>query len=434
MTHIYDFGLVCSLGISKKEVVLSLFSASPNEMTLQEKEMYSGNKISEVSLHSDFDKYCANFSPTNTRCENLLNVALDQISDSINNIKKFIPPNRIGVVIGSSVSGMLDGENAYIHFAKTNEWPIGFDYSTQEISKPSDYVSIKLDISGPSFTVSTACSSGAKAFISAKRLLDSNICDAVIVGGVDTTSDLVRNGFDSLELLAENICDPFSNKRSNITLGEGAALFILTRTPHALSTIDSMEKLEKTNLEKQEVYISLTGFGESSDAYHMNAPDPTGDGAKIAIQEALKQANLTPDQISYVNLHGTGTILNDKMEANAISAVFSNPAPCSSTKNVTGHTLGAAGALEVGIVCLIMMHRINNNIQLPEHHIKDSFDDTLPFINIVTKENNLIPSSPHIHMMTNSFAFGGSNVSLILSSFHLPVKDFLNNNQSEFNE
>lgn len=187
-----------------------------------------------------------------------------------------------------------------------------------------------LALDGPAYTLSTACSSSARAIISGRRLIEAGLVDAAIVGGADTLSRMPINGFHSLESLSPTLCQPFGRDRAGITIGEGAGLMLLTWEPQP---------------------IALLGVGESSDAYHISAPHPQGEGAIRAINQALTDAQLTPDDVGYINLHGTATQLNDQIESMVVNALFGERVPCSSTKHLTGHTLGTAGITRRQLVC-----------------------------------------------------------------------------------
>ena len=294
--------------------------------------------------------------------------------------------NRIGVVLGSSNSGIEEGENAITHQNATGDLPSNYRYEQQEYGSPALYLAHFLDITGPAYTLSTACSSSAKAFISGARLIQAGICDVVLVGGSDTLSQLTVNGFISLEAVDDGRCKPFSVNRAGIHLGEGCALFILSKKPAA---------------------VELIGWGESSDAHHMSAPQPEGLGAEASMQKALLKAGIKASDIDYINLHGTATMQNDAMEAKAISRVFPNRPWVSATKSLTGHTLGAAGAIEAAFCWLTL----NNSSKLPTHWWDGEYDPTLPKLKFVIPDTSLKPR----YVLSNSFGFGGSNASLIFA-------------------
>jgi len=316
---------------------------------------------------------------------------MDQIETQIENLVNRFGPARVGIVMGTSTSGILEGEQAYSIHHQTGRFPPEFDYRQQEISGPSEYVKKKLGITGPAWTVATACTSSAKAFASARRLLRMNICDAVIVGGSDSLCQLTANGFTALEAMAENVCNPFSRNRDGIMLGEGAAVFIMSR---------------------EQGPVCLLGVGESSDAYHISGPDPRGQGAELAMRAALEDAKLSPENVDYLNLHGTGTVQNDFMESHAVHRVFGAEVPCSSTKPLVGHMLGTAGVTELAF-CWLLLTDPAARICLPPHVWDGDHDPELAPLNLCGHAD----TSPGCRVMvTNSFAFGGSNATLVLGT------------------
>ncbi len=295
-------------------------------------------------------------------------------------------PERVGVVLGSSTSGIERAETAFKIRLAQERWPDDYDYARQEPGDPALFLSSLLGVSGPAYTVSTACTSGAKAMASAARLIQAGLCDAVVCGGADTLCELTLNGFASLEATSSRICNPFSRNRDGITIGEGAALFVVSREPAALR---------------------LAGWGESSDAHHISAPDPSGFGPESSVRQALAHAGLGPEDVGYVNLHGTATRLNDAMEANMVDRVFGRGLPCGSTKALTGHMLGAAGCCETAFVALALLH----GGALPPHVWDGERDPELPAIQLV---DELGARSDSRYMMSCSYAFGGNNIALIL--------------------
>lgn len=324
-----------------------------------------------------------------SRNNQILSAVLAQIDEAINKAILKYGAARVGVVIGSSTSGILEGGRAIQQKLATEHFPAEYEYAQQEIGNPSEFIRWKYSLRGPAYTVSTACTSGAKAMSAAARLLDSGICDAVVTGGVDSLCPLTVQGFSALESVSVNGCNPFSLNRDGITIGEGAAVFLATR---------------------EESPVFLAGWGESSDAHHMSAPDPSGAGAEIAINEALKQAGIGADKIAYVNLHGTGTHKNDLMESHVTHRVYGSDTPVSSTKGMLGHTLGAAGAIEAGICWFLLMEE---NPLLPVHAWDAITDPELCELNFCRKEMRLA-RGPGRYLASHSFAFGGSNAVLIL--------------------
>jgi 3-oxoacyl-[acyl-carrier-protein] synthase-1 len=241
--------------------------------------------------------------------------------------------------------------------------------------------------------------------IAAKRLLDQNICDAVISGGADTLCKLTLNGFTALEAVSAARCDPFSARRNGINIGEGAGVFLLSKTPD----LSGKSTTEKSTTEKG--VVRFCGGGISMDAHHMSAPDPEGRGAVRAMQAALTEAGIAATDISYVNLHGTATRQNDAMESHAMTQVFPAGVACSSTKPLTGHALGAASAIEATL-CLLALNGANDEGKLPPHIWSGEIDSSLPPL-AFTQVGQPVSASKSRYMMSNSFAFGGNNVSLI---------------------
>ncbi|WP_198413531.1 beta-ketoacyl-[acyl-carrier-protein] synthase family protein [Thalassospira sp. GB04J01] len=334
-----------------------------------------------------------------TRNNRLLWTAMAQITSEIDDLITTFGTDRIGIILGTSTSGIEEGTTGYQDMLETGTWALGFRYEHQEIGSPADFLRDALGLSGPAYVISTACSSSGKAFASAQRLMDAGMCDAVIVGGVDSLCRLTVRGFDALNSISEGVCNPLSKNRDGINIGEGCALFTLRR--------DAGD-------------IALMGVGETSDAHHPNAPHPDGIGAISAMKSALKIAGLTPDDISYINMHGTATPLNDSMESTAIAQIFGTTVAVSSTKPMTGHTLGAAGAIEAAILWLSLQHAADG-APLPRHHWDGAIDPDVTPMNLVAQTGQRVAPNDRLAMMSNSFAFGGSNVSVILGRGFIPA-------------
>jgi 3-oxoacyl-[acyl-carrier-protein] synthase I len=326
-------------------------------------------------------------------CRNnrLLLAALEQIRPQIEAARERYGSGRIGVVLGTSTSGIDAAEVAFVHQAQAGALPDSFNYRQMEIGTAAPFAAAALDLHGPAFTISTACTSSAKAFVSARRLLQLGLCDAMIVGGVDTLCELTVQGFASLESTSVTRTNPMSRNRNGINVGEGATVFLMTR---------------------EEGEVRLAGAGESSDAHHVSAPDPQGVGGELALREALKDAGVEAASIAYVNLHATATRKNDEMEAHLMSRVFANGVPVSGTKPFTGHQLGAAGATELGFAWLALAR---DGVPLPRHLWDGEADPALPVLDLVQDERHIRRDAGTQYVMSNSFAFGGSNVSLILA-------------------
>ena len=296
---------------------------------------------------------------------------------------------RIGVLLGTSTSGMLETELAYRHRAPDGALPASFDYAaTHNPYALGDFVRRALALEGPAVVISTACSSSAKVFAAAARMMAAGLIDAAVVGGVDSLCLTTLYGFSALQLVAPGPCRPFDIAREGISIGEGAAFALL----------------ERPGPDTGPGAITLSGFGESSDAYHMSSPHPDGLGAQAAMRAALASAALEPAQIEYINLHGTGTPSNDSAEARAVAALFGAAVPASSTKGATGHTLGAAGALEAVICALALRHGL-----LPGGLNTTAVDPDLELAYLTGNR-----AAPVTRVLSNSFGFGGSNCSLVL--------------------
>jgi 3-oxoacyl-[acyl-carrier-protein] synthase-1 len=297
---------------------------------------------------------------------------------------------RIGVFLGTSTSGIHSTELAYRRRdAASGALPADFHYGeTHNTYSVAWFVQSWLGLRGPSLVVSTACSSSAKVFGTAARMIAAGLCDAAVVGGVDSLCLTTLYGFGSLGLLSAGYCRPFDGGRDGISIGEGAG-FVL---------------LEKPDVPSSRNAVALLGVGESSDAYHMSSPHPEGLGARLAMEAALKAANLDPDEIDYINLHGTGTPANDATEGRAVMDLFGARTPCSSTKGWTGHTLGACGAIEAVISALAIEHGF-----LPGSVNTRELDPAISLNYLLANR-----SAPVDRVLSNAFGFGGTNCSLVL--------------------
>lgn len=317
-----------------------------------------------------------------SRNNQLLLAALAQIREHVDAAIAKVGADRVAVILGTSTSG-LDEADRYV-----SQQSAGYRYTQQELGDPSRFLAAFLGLSGPAYTLSTACSSSTRAIISGHRLIDAGLADVAIVGGADTLSRMPLNGFNSLESLSSARCLPFSKQRTGITIGEGAALMLLERGDRG---------------------IAVLGVGESSDAWHMSAPHPEGAGAIRAIEMALQQAQLQPQDVGYINLHGTATRLNDQIESRVINAIFGAAIPSSSTKHLTGHMLGAAGIGEAAL-CWLLLAR---EMRLPPQDFSQCEpDDALPPCGLLRAPARL--ERPVI--LSNSFAFGGNNACLLVGT------------------
>ncbi len=330
----------------------------------------------------------AQFDCRNNRIAQLC-LQQDGFEESVMAAREKYGPARIGVFLGTSTAGILETELAYRRRDESGALPADFRYaSTHNTYSVAWFVQSYFGLTGASMAISTACSSSAKAFGSAARMIATGLCDAAVVGGVDSLCLTTLYGFGSLGLLSPVRCRPFDADRDGISIGEGAGMVLLEKKADA-RTADS---------------IALLGVGESSDAYHMSTPHPEGLGARMAMEQALMSAGLQAGAVDYINLHGTGTRSNDATEDKAVCTVFGKDTPCSSTKGWTGHTLGACGAIEA-IICALAIERGF----MPGSVNTRSVDPALGLRYLLDNR-----SEPPGIAMSNAFGFGGTNCSLLL--------------------
>ncbi len=319
----------------------------------------------------------------------LLGLLQDDFAETVHAAIAKYGTQRIGVFLGTSTAGILQTELAYRRRdPDSGALPADFIYgTTHNTFSVADFARHYFGLNGPAVVVSSACSSSAKVFSSARRMMATGLIDAALVGGVDSLCLTTLYGFNSLGLTSEQACRPFDAQRNGISIGEAAAFALLERAPPHLDA-DA---------------VLLLGSGESSDAYHMSSPHPDGLGARMAMQDALAMAGLQPAQIDYINLHGTATPSNDAAEGKAVHHIFGSCTPCSSTKGATGHTLGAAGGLEAVICALALQHGL-----LPAGINTAQRDPALALDYVLANR-----AQPVARVLSNSFGFGGTNCSLI---------------------
>jgi 3-oxoacyl-[acyl-carrier-protein] synthase-1 len=382
-------GIATPLGCGKAATAANLFAGSRAGL-VERDDLVSGRTVTVGAVDAELPPA----RPAGTGCRNnrLMQLVLEEIAEPVAAAIRRFGPDRIAVVLGTSTSGIAEGGAAVELHRRTGAWPEGFSYHQQELGNLASHTAAHLGLTGPAYTIATACSSSAKAFASARRLIRAGLADAAIVGGADTLCRLTLNGFNAIEALSPTRCNPFSANRDGITIGEGAAAFLL---------------------EPGDGPVRLLGIGESSDAYHASAPSPDGAGAAASMHQALEDAGLAPDEICYVNLHGTGTALNDQMESQAVASVFGTTVPASSTKPLTGHMLGAAGACEAAFLWLTLSPVFNPERRLPPHLWDGVAMPELPALNLVAAGDRIAAGERAI-MVSNSFAFAGSNATLVL--------------------
>lgn len=314
----------------------------------------------------------------------LLGLRQDGFHRAVDAARERYGAHRIGVLLGTTTSGILETELGYRHRLPDGALPDTLQYRhRQNLFSVTEFVRRHLGLQGPAVSLSTACSSSAKVFAAAARTIHAGLCDAVVVGGVDSLCFMTLYGFASLGLLSDEPCRPGDIARNGLSIGEAAGFALLER--HGESD------------------VLLLSYGESSDAYHMSTPHPEGHGAVLAMQQALLRSELKPSDIDYINLHGTGTPANDRAEDEAVYRVFGERTPCSSTKGATGHTLGAAGILEAIISILCLRHGF-----IPGTLNTQVLDPKL-------RTDIVLQGSyrPLRRVVSNSFGFGGSNCSLV---------------------
>ena len=383
-SYLHALGIVNALGHDATSVRKGLYAGDTSGMRERD-DLVVGRSVRVGEVTMDLPAIEADLPAYVSRNNRLLRAAIAQIRPEIDAAVARHGADRIGIVLGTSTAGIAEGERAVAVLLADGTFPADYDYRQQEISSPGEYLRRALRLSGPAWTVSTACTSSAKALASARRLLNTGLCDAVIVGGVDSLCSLTLNGFAALESVSRQLCNPFSRHRDGINIGEGAAVFLMSREPGP---------------------VCVLGIGESSDAFHISGPDPEGRGAELALRQALTGVDTAA--VDYLNLHGTATPQNDLMESHAVHRVLGDTVPCSSTKPLVGHTLGAAGATELAFCWMLLTEP--GAATLPPHVWDGAADPALAPLNLCSpgmKRDCRITAS-------NSFAFGGNNICVVL--------------------
>lgn len=369
--YITDFNACCNLGSNIKDIYEQAILGKKFFKQLKNVLLDKEARIACISIdlpQIDDEKF-------NIRCNQLILQNLNLLKDKIDQLKEKYSTKAIAVVVATTNSGVEE-------YVETNN----IFYS--ELGNPAQFIRDYLKLENFYTTVSTACSSGIKAFSIARDLLNKEIAKAVIVVGVDPISRVPLFGFDALEVLSETATNPLSKNRSGINIGEAVATFIVEK--------DISDG------------IKIKGIGETTDTYHATTPDPDGKEVIKAMKIALDEANMQVSDIDYINLHGTGTFANDSMEAKAVNSLFGEEIPMSSTKPLTGHCLGAAAGIEIALCCYL----INNFEGLLYPHLFDGlYDESLPLINLVKIDKKYKKCD---NCMCNSFGFGGTNAIIIL--------------------
>ncbi len=373
-----------SIGANRKEVSQSLHDGraglgpSPIELPF---ETVVG------AVHAELPKLPPALEAWTTRTTRIARLLLEELGGELDQLRGRWPSGRIAVLLGTSTGGADETEKGYRHFLQTGSMPVGYDLFHQHTFGSILHVVRELaGATGPSWMVSTACTSSAKPLASAQRLISAGLIDAAIVGGIDTLCSMTLHGFRSLDALSKSPCRPFSADRDGLNIGEGGAFLLVERAGEPIAMLE--------------------GVGESSDAYHISAPHPEGLGARLAMERALEEAGCSASSVDHVNAHGTGTRLNDVSEAAAIETLFGCEVPVVSTKSYTGHMLGAAGATEV--VMAIMA--------IAEGFIPASLRATPVDEKIRIRVNPERLDGPVGRVLSNSFAFGGNNISVVVGA------------------
>ena len=387
--YLNECGLVCALGDNRRDIGRRLLDQAASGLALSD-AWSAGRMLPLGQVTGALPDASGLPLPLRSRNNQLALAALAQIRPALEAAIARFGADRIGIVVGTSTSGIATTEIALQRHRADGALPDDFHYAQQEMGSLAALLAHALGVSGPAYVHSSACSSSAKAMASAARLIRMGVCDAVLTGGVDSLCGFTVAGFGALESVSAARCNPLSANRDGINIGEGAALFLMTAEPAA---------------------VALCGWGESSDGHHMSAPDPAGGGARIAIAQALARAGIEPGQVDYINLHGTATVQNDAMESRVIHELFGPRLASSSTKPFTGHALGAAAAIEAAL-CWLAMQDDNQEGKLPPHLWDGVPDPALPALNLVEPGQRL--GRPLRWALSNSFAFGGSNATLVL--------------------
>ena len=371
------YGLACALGADKDSVRDALFFAQ-TPSALARAALTDGREVLVGRL-----PFVLESGSGTTRTNRLVAHCYNAIAADVAAARERVGAHRLAVVIGTCTSGIGEVGERLKQKLSGGAWRVSLEQ--QLLDYPARHAVALSEAAGPCYAISTACTSGARALAAGARLIQAGLCDAVLCGGVDSLCELTLNGFAALESLSRARCNPMSVNRDGINIGEACALFLLSRAPSA---------------------YRLSGWGESADAYHISAPDPQGGAAEGALRKALAHAGLAPSDIGFVHLHGTATRLNDAMEASVIHRLFGPETPASSTKPLTGHTLGAAGAIQAAF-CLMALEEK----RLPPHWWDGALDPALPDIRLAAQGEALEGA----HAVSANYAFGGNNAALVVS-------------------
>lgn len=381
---ITGIALCNSIGANRKEVGQALFEGrsglGPSPIPLP-----FDTVVGAVGL--DLPKLPGPLEAWSTRTTQIASLLLDEVNPELDRLRERWRPERIAVLLGTSTGGADATETAYRHYLSEGALPDDYDLFRQHTFGAILHVVRELSgATGPSWMVSTACTSSAKPLASAARMISAGMIDAAIVGGIDTLCSMTLHGFRSLDALSKEACRPFNAERDGLNIGEGGAFLLVEREGDPLAMLE--------------------GVGESSDAYHISAPHPEGLGAKLAMERAIASAGCSAASVDHVNAHGTGTRLNDVSESAAIEALFGCEVPVVSTKSYTGHMLGAAGATEAAMAVMSITEG-----WIPASLRAGPVDEKIAIhINVERIDG------PVGRVISNSFAFGGNNISVVIGA------------------
>lgn len=379
-------GLVTAYG-GTAATAAGVFAGDPSALSWRE-DLLADRRVLVGALRAPLPDLPAGLEAYASRNNRLMFASLREITGPLAAARRRFGPGRVAMVLGTSTGGISEGEAALAAVESGAGWPAGYDYRMQELGGLAECAARVLELEGPAYTVGAACASSAKAFAAARRLIRAGVVDAAVVGGADTLCLTTLAGFDSLGALAPGRCNPFSRHRCGITIGEGASAFLLSPDPGP---------------------VTLAGIAETSDAHHPTAPDPAGIGVVAALRGALDDAGLAPDAIGAINLHGTATPLNDAAESRAMAEVLGTAVSCASTKPLTGHLLGAAGGVGIGLGWLSL---VSPGHPLPPHLWDGAADPELPALAFTQPGARLAPGRA---VLCATFGFGGANVVAVLA-------------------
>ncbi|HBM88002.1 MAG TPA: beta-ketoacyl-[acyl-carrier-protein] synthase II [Rhodobiaceae bacterium] len=386
-----SLGIVSALGHGTVDVAKNLFSGDQKGMRRRDDLLIDGRSTVVGEVSGELPPVQDALRAYRSRNFQMVIAAVEQMREELDGAIEKYGPARVGVVMGSSTSGIDEGEKALTEEVATGTFPSSYDIRMQELGSVAEGLALYLGLGGPAYTISTACSSGTHALSTGKRMLESGIVDAVVVGGADTLCRLTLNGFQALSALSYELCLPFSKNRRGINIGEGAAIFLMQR---------------------EEADVALWGVGSSSDGYSMTSPQPEGEGVEIALHAALTDAGCEAREINYVQMHGTGTDQNDRMESSIIARLFDHDVPASSSKAQIGHALGAAGAMGAAH-CWLAAHPTNEAGYLPPHMWDGVAEDGMLNETLVRPGDRMSAGSRPL-FLSNAFAFGGNNACLVI--------------------